>query len=110
MKGDVVHFKEPIPSDVAEKSTAEAEKCDVMLVCGTSATVYPFANLPRVAKSRKFGKESSAVIIEINGEPTPLTEERISDYFIQGKTGQILPQIVEEVKKIGSSPKELVKP
>jgi len=100
LKGDVVHFKEPIPSDIAEMSTAEAQKCDVMLVCGTSATVYPFSYLPRVAKSRKYGREFSAVVIEINGEPTPLTEEKISDYFIQGKTGQILPRIAEEVKKI----------
>ena len=32
-------------------------------------------------------------------DPTPLTEEGISDYLIQGKTGTILPKIVEEVKK-----------
>jgi hypothetical protein len=27
-----------------------------------------------------------------------LTDEGISDYLIQGKTGEVLPQIVEEVK------------
>ena len=41
------------------------------------------------------------ILIEINAEPTPLTEQKISDYLIQGKTGQVLPQIVEEVKRIG---------
>ena len=95
IKSDGVAFGEPIPSDVAEQSLEEAWKCDLMLICGTSAVVYPFANLPRIAKQR-----GAATIIEVNAEPTPLTEEGISDYLIQGKTGEILPRILEEVKKI----------
>jgi NAD-dependent SIR2 family protein deacetylase len=38
-------------------------------------------------------------IIEVNADPTPLTHEGVSDYLIQGKTGEILPRIVEEVRK-----------
>ena len=38
-------------------------------------------------------------IVEVNAEPTPLTNEGISDYLIQGKTGDILPGIVEAVRK-----------
>ena len=95
IKTDGVFFGEPIPSDVAERSLEEAWKCDLMLICGTSAVVYPFANLPRIAKQR-----GAATIIEVNAEPTPLTLEKISDYLIQGKTGEILPRILEEVKKI----------
>jgi len=41
-----------------------------------------------------------ATIIEVNAEPTPLTREGISDYLIQGKTGEILPKMVEKVKKL----------
>jgi len=95
IKADVVHFTEPIPSDVAYQSLDEAQKCDLMLICGTSAVVYPFASLPRIARERK-----TVTIIELNAEPTPLTEEGVSDYLIQGKTGEILPRIVEAVKKI----------
>lgn len=95
IKTDGVFFGEPIPSDVAERSLEEAWKCDLMLICGTSAVVYPFANLPRIARQR-----GAATIIEVNAEPTPLTLEKISDYLIQGKTGEILPRILEEVKKI----------
>jgi NAD-dependent deacetylase len=98
LKSDVVHFHESIPADVAQQSLVEAGKCDLMLVCGTSAVVYPFALLPRAAKQRQLGKET--ILIEINAEPTPLTEEMVSDYLIQGKTGQILPRIAEEVKRI----------
>jgi len=95
LKTDGVFFGEPIPSDVAEQSLEEAWKCDLMLICGTSAVVYPFASLPRIARQRGGVK-----VIEINAEPTPLTEDGISDYLIQGRTGEILPGILEEVKKI----------
>ncbi len=99
IKSDVVHFNEPIPTDIAEQSLEEATRCDLMLICGTSAVVFPFANLPRVAKRRQLENREGIILIEINAEPTPLTEQKISDYFIQGKTGQILPQIVEEVNR-----------
>ncbi len=113
IKADVVHFGEPIPGDVAHQSLEEAWKCDLMLICGTSAVVYPFAELPRVARQRKteiemktetgiyaVQKIPAVTIIELNAEPTPLTEEMVSDYLIQGKTGEILPRIVDEVKRV----------
>ena len=97
VKLDTVHFGEPIPPDVAERSIEEVEKCDLMLICGTSAVVYPFASLPVMLKQRRGS--AKATIVEINAEPTPLTREGISDYFIQGKTGQILPQLVDQVRR-----------
>lgn len=112
LKTDIVYFGEPIPSDVVHRSLEEASKCDLMLICGTSAVVYPFADLPRIARQRKGGRgrktetglqavdEFPVTIIEINAEPTPLTAEGLSDYLIQGKTGEILPKILEEVKKL----------
>lgn len=113
IKTDGVAFGEPIPSDVAEGSIEEAMQCDLMLICGTSAVVYPFANLPRIAGQRKKENKKKTesgfymdekipgvIIIEVNAEPTPLTHEGTSDYLIQGKTGEILPAIVEEVKRL----------
>ena len=113
IKGDVVHFNEPIPPDVAHESLEEAWKCDLMLICGTSAVVYPFAQLPRITRQRQFEQERKAesglyfvkseaatMIIEVNAEPTPLTVEGISDYLIQGRTAEVLPKIVEAVKEL----------
>ncbi len=97
MKSDIVHFGEPIPSDVACKSLYEIRKSDVVLVCGTSAFVYPFASLPRIAREKST---PTATIIEINTEPTTLTYQKISDFMIQGKTGEILPKIVDEIRKM----------
>jgi len=109
VKSDIVHFREPIPSDVANQSLEEAMRCDLMLVCGTSAVVYPFAELPRIARQRTVDtayrssqaeKIPAVTIVEVNAEPTPLTEGRISDYLIRGKTGEILPKIAEAVERI----------
>jgi NAD-dependent deacetylase len=108
LKDDVVHFKEPIPSDVMDESEEEALTCDLMLICGTSAVVYPFADLPRMARYREGrlglglhvgGGTTNVKIIEVNADPTPLTQEGISDYLIQGKTGDILPMIVAEIRR-----------
>ena len=87
-----------------------------MLICGTSAVVFPFANLPRIARQRTVEQERSTTsglavvenvpavtIIEVNAEPTPLTSEGVSDYLIQGKTGEVLPAIVLEVVRLRAS-------
>lgn len=113
LKEDVVHFREPIPGDVAHRSLEESWKCDLMLICGTSAVVYPFAELPRIARQKKVEIERKSntgiyvvdrvpavTIIELNAEPTPLTSDSISDYLIQGKTGEILPRLVAEVVRL----------
>ncbi len=93
LKADIVDFNEPIPADVIEQSQREALKCDVMLICGTSAVVWPFAGLPLTARRR-----SNVTSIEINLEESSLTRDGISDIFIQGRTGVILPKIVQELK------------
>jgi NAD-dependent deacetylase len=92
MKPDVVFFGEPIPWEAQTRSFEEARQCDLVLVVGTSAVVYPAAGIPTSAK------QSGAKVIEINMEPTPLTGS-VSDYLIQGPAGQILPMIVEEVRR-----------
>jgi NAD-dependent deacetylase len=92
LKPDVVFFGEPIPWEAHARSFAEAATCDLVLVVGTSAVVYPAAGIPTTAK------QNGAKVIEINTEPTPLTDV-VSDYLIQGSAGEILSQIVEEIKK-----------
>jgi NAD-dependent deacetylase len=112
IKDDGVFFGEPIPSDVLQSSQQEAGRCDLMLICGTSAVVYPFASLPEFARTRRSETRTtrdsdlyanqdvpSMVIVEVNAEPTPLTRRGISDYIIQGKTGDMLPRIVDAAKR-----------
>jgi len=99
VKSDIVHFQESIPADVSALSLEAAMASDVMLVCGTSAVVYPFANLPRLASRHRRASSLPFTLIEVNAEPTPLTEQNLSDYLIQGKTGEILPRLAAKLKK-----------
>ena len=69
-----------------------AARCDVMLVIGTSAIVQPAASMPIIAK------QSGAIVIEINPEPTPLTGV-ISNYLIQGRAGEVIQAIVSGLEK-----------
>ncbi len=91
IRPDVVFFGEAIPYDALSRSNEEARTCDVMMVIGTSAEVQPAASLPGIARS------AGATIIEINIEATSFTGH-ISTYFIKGKSGEVLPKIVDKIK------------
>ncbi len=86
LKPNAVFFGEPIERDVLIKSFGYAENCDVMLVVGTSAMVYPAVQLPAMAK------QNGAMIVEINKEPSMIAG--IADYSFYGKAGEILPKLV----------------
>ncbi|MGC9554302.1 MAG: SIR2 family NAD-dependent protein deacylase [Thermoplasmatota archaeon] len=95
LKPDGVFFGEPIPSEAYRDAVSLAASCDVMLVIGTSAAVAPASQLPYLVKER--GSRRQGTVIEINRQPTPLTDS-VADYTIQGKAGEVLPRIVEEIK------------
>ena len=107
LKPDVVFFGEAIPQDALERSFAQAQDCDLLLVIGTSAQVEPAASLPLIAKGMNpqlsgprtipLPKEYCHVI-EINWEPTPLTG-RVSDFLIQGTAGEVLLWIERKIKE-----------
>ena len=60
---------------------------------GTSAAVSPANTIPAVAK------ENRAKIIEINKEETHLTST-VTDVFLQGSAGEIVSELVEEIKAL----------
>ena len=93
LKPDVVFFGEEIPWQALVDAMEAARNCDLILVIGTSAMVYPAADIPRTAK------ENDARIIEINQEMTPLTSS-VSDYIVQGSCAEIVPRMVERVKTL----------
>ena len=87
MKPDIVMFGELIPSIAMQEAAHLAETCQVMLVIGTSAQVYPAAGLPFIAN------QHHAAVIEINTQPTEFTST-ITNVFLQGKAGGILPKLI----------------
>jgi NAD-dependent deacetylase len=106
LKPNVVLFGE----DVREMDTASQAMvtCDVLLVIGTSARVYPAASLPAVVKA------NGGLIYEFNTQPTELTRGAIghgwlslvlqgavegvrTDYFFKGSAGKTLDFFAEAV-------------
>ncbi len=90
IRPDVVWFGEPLPGEAIDDAFAAAHDCSVLLVVGTSGVVQPAASLPIVAKN------SGAVVLEINLEPTPFTE--FVDYSFMGKAGEVLPKLWKFIK------------
>eukprot|EP01068_Selenidium_serpulae_P018319 Selendium_serpulae@DN6449_c1_g1_i7.p1 len=50
MKPDVVLFGDSLPQKAVDRSAEAAQKCDLLLVVGTSATVSPASEIPRQVK------------------------------------------------------------
>lgn len=85
LRPHVVWFGE-IPFDM-EKLFSLVEACDIFLVVGTSGVVHPAASFVIHAK------RSGATTIGVNLE---IPENRgFMDRFYQGKSGEILPRLVE---------------
>jgi len=82
----VVWFGEALPAVALEAAFGAARACELMLVVGTSAVVYPIAYLPRVAR------ENGARVIEVNPEETPLTP--LADESIRGRAAEVLPSLL----------------
>lgn len=93
LKPDVVFFGEPLPENIFNKSVSLALSSSFVIVAGTSGIVYPAAQIPYIAK------RNGAAIIEINKEKTEITRT-ITDIFLEGSVDIVIPQLVQEVKKI----------
>lgn len=91
IRPDVVWFGEMLDPNIIDTAFRVAERCDLFLSVGTSALVHPAATLPVVAKRH------GATLIEINLEPTPLSA--MADISVQGKSGDVLPAVVESLKR-----------
>ncbi|MBV6395514.1 MAG: NAD-dependent protein deacylase [Anaerolineales bacterium] len=89
LRPDVVWFGEPLPRSELEAAVKASCVCDVFFSVGTSGIVQPAAALPFAAKNK------GAAVVEVNLEPTPLTEK--ADFFLQGKSGEVLPELVNAV-------------
>lgn len=90
IRPDVVWFGEMLPQEVLQNAFRATEEADVFFSLGTSAIVQPAASLPFMAR------RSGAFVVEINIEPTGLSS--VADLFLQGKTGEVMPRIVERLK------------
>ncbi len=82
LRPGVVWFGEQLPAGAIERAEEAVRACDLLIVAGTSAQVYPAAGLIPMARTA----------IEINPEETEYSS--IVAYSIRGPSAEILPQLL----------------
>ncbi|HLX71787.1 MAG TPA: NAD-dependent deacylase [Verrucomicrobiae bacterium] len=97
LRPDVVWFEEPLPESEISLAQQASGSCDVFLSIGTSTVVYPAAALPFLAL------KSGAIVVEINPQPTPLTEK--AQFVLSGAAGAVLPELLASLESSISSRK-----
>jgi NAD-dependent deacetylase len=92
LKPNIVLIGEQLPRWVLLEAWGEAERCDLMLVVGSSLEIVPAAEIPFVAK------RCGAKAIVVNHQPTPLDSQ--ADVVIHEDVARALPQIVGQVGRL----------
>ena len=90
LKPDVVFFGEMLPERILKEATIHANRCELMIVVGSSLVVYPAAYMPM------YAKEAGAKLAIINNTPTSLDD--IADVVIHHSAGLVMERIMEKVK------------
>jgi NAD-dependent deacetylase len=90
LRPDVVWFHEPLPPDVWAKAEEAVRACRCFLVVGTSAVVYPAAELIPLAR------DAGARVIEVNLTRTDASH--YADVTLCGPAGQVLPELVQRLE------------
>lgn len=84
----VVWFGEALPAEAWRRAEVVSTACDVMLVVGTSGTVYPVAGLVDLAR------DAGAQVIVVNTEPTPAGRGGAVELI--GKATELVPPILDQ--------------
>ena len=87
LRPDVVWFGEMLPVDALERANDAATRCDVFMSVGTSALVYPAAELPLMAL------RAGATVVEVNPQETALTAR--VHHALQRPAGIVLPALLD---------------
>jgi NAD-dependent deacetylase len=87
LKPAITFFGEGLPAQALRDAVSESQKADLMLVLGTSLTVYPAASMP------EYTLRSGGKIVIVNNMPTP-QDSRATLHFDD------LGSVFEELQKL----------
>ncbi|MCX6154535.1 MAG: NAD-dependent deacylase [Candidatus Kapabacteria bacterium] len=90
IRPSVVWFGEMLPDAAIADAYYAAENCDVFFSIGTSAEVFPAANLPHIARSK------GAYVVEINPNQTSLSN--YADECLRQPSGIAMPELILQLK------------
>jgi NAD-dependent deacetylase len=86
LRPGVLWFGESLPADAWHTAIQAAERCDLLLSIGTSALVYPAAELPLRALA------AGATVAQINPAATPLDAR--AHHNLRGAAADLLPRLL----------------
>ena len=87
LRPDIVWFGDSLNRSTLTKAVDAISHCNLFVSIGTSAAVFPAARLPMHAI------ESGATLIEINPEPTPVSQQY--QKHMRGPASEMLAQLLE---------------
>lgn len=88
----IVWFGEQLPDEPWRAAVRAMVGADIVVVVGTSGIVYPAAGLPDMALA------NGAVVIEVNPEPTPLSES--ATLSLREAAGAALPGLLQRLPSL----------
>lgn len=92
LKPDTISFGQAMPEKEVEKAVLLCRQCSLFMVVGSTLLVQPAALMPG------YAKKSGAFLAIVNLSETPFDSK--CDALIRGKAGEVLPAIIDEVRKI----------
>ncbi|MBM4314956.1 MAG: NAD-dependent deacylase, partial [Deltaproteobacteria bacterium] len=90
LKPDVIFFGESLPEKTLRDATRHANRCDLMIVVGSSLVVYPAAYLPL------YAKQAGAKLVIINLTSTPA--DQTADVVIRASAGAVMGRLLADLK------------
>lgn len=87
LKSEAILFGEPLPETAMSEAAELCRTTDLILVIGTSLTIYPAAFLPQLAKN------SGAKVILVNLEG--VNRDSVADIVIKGRATEVIPKLVD---------------
>ncbi len=88
LRPHIVWFGEALAPNDLEQSYAALNRCDLLLIIGTSGVVYPAASFAPVAK------DHGAFVVELNLDPTP--HSSVVDVSFQGRAIELVPLLLKK--------------
>ncbi|MCA9548024.1 MAG: hypothetical protein KC613_26645, partial [Myxococcales bacterium] len=83
----ITWFGDMLNEAAVQSAIQQIGQCELLVAIGTSAVVYPAAQLPRIAAA------NGAVLVEINPEPTPMSS--MYQHHLRGPASEMLLQMAE---------------
>lgn len=87
LKSAAILFGEPLPEVPMAQAIELCRTTDLMIVIGTSLTVYPTAFLPQLAKNAG----AKTILVNLEG----YNKDNVADIVLQGRATEIIPMITD---------------